>query len=273
MQKSVFLAIFYISLCLLISNYAPANTSADKVWSGELNTKTLDKFAQGNYNLVKGNVYIVNFNGQDLRSLKHLKRVEGDFYIGNYQNPKTTVEGKIKLLNELQSTLVEGHMFSDLTEDEKRRLATHVSRSSLKGLASNNTLIPTSRKDKENFIEIYGKPSPNAYGLSTKNTKPKGGNPKLMSLAGLENLEQVTGSFKVSDNAILRDLKGVAKLISVAALVITENPALISLDGIESLHQTTSKYTGILLGGNPKLQHIKALANLSKTSDIHFICT
>ncbi len=269
MQKSVFLAIFYISLCLLISNYAPANTSADKVWQGELNTETLDKFAQGNYNLVKGNVYIVNFNGQDLRSLKHLKRVEGDFYIGNYQNPKNTVEGKIKLLNELQSTLVEGHMFSDLTEDEKRRLASHLSRDRLIGFASNKKLVPRTRKDREYFIDAYGNPAPNHTSANIKDPAPKGGNPKLASLAGLENLEQVTGWFKISDNAILRDLKGVAKLISVAALVITENPALISLDGIKSLHQTTSKYTGILLGGNPKLQHIKALANLSKTSDIH----
>lgn len=259
----------------VVANTSAVPSTAEKIWDGELTKEKLDAFEKGAYTIVKGNVYIMKLDGRDLKPLKRLKRVEGDFYIGKYQDPLTTkegkaklVEGKIKLLNELQSTLVLGHMFSDLTEDEKRRLATHVSRNSLKGLASNKTLIPRSRKEKETFMDIYGNPSQDEFKVSVK-AKPSGANAQLTSLKGLENLTRVTGNLLIELNPSLISLSALQALQRVGKITISKNHALKSLDGLNHLKRADVKYGGVNIWSNDALENIKALSGLKRVHSIY----
>ena len=58
----------------------------------------------------------------------------------------------------------------------------------------------------------------------------------VSSLAGLENLRNITGDFKISSNAALASLDGLDSLISVGGrFEISENDVLTSLEGLENI--------------------------------------
>ncbi len=86
-------------------------------------------------------------------------------------------------------------------------------------------------------------------------------NPKLTSLAGLQNLTQVEGDITISDNESLTSLDSLIHLTSVSKVfTITSNPALTNLSGLNNL--TSVGYLEIL--SNDSLASLNHLSKLEE---------
>jgi len=98
------------------------------------------------------------------------------------------------------------------------------------------------------------------------------GNPKLISIKGLQNIEEITGAeatrnggdtepgIIIRNNEKLESLEGLEKISVVGQLSIRNNSSLKSLEGLINL---TTVLDGVLIGGNSVLINLAGLNNLT----------
>jgi hypothetical protein len=119
-------------------------------------------------------------------------------------------------------------------------------------------------------------------------------NDMLASLAGLENLTSVSGTFHIRHNPVLASLSGLSGLTSVDSLLsIEDNVGLVSLTGLEGFSQAASisiifndalaslsalsgltSVTGLLqIANNPAIESLMGLESLTSVGSHLFIQT
>ena len=96
-------------------------------------------------------------------------------------------------------------------------------------------------------------------------------NPKLTSIKGLQNIEEITGAaapsneggepgIHIDKHEKLESLEGLEKIAIVGRLRLSNNSSLKSLDGLANL---TTVLGGVLIGGNSVLTDLSGLKNLA----------
>lgn len=231
MIKSAILSIlFAIFLSVNVAAESPKNTQL-KTWKGKLETKQFDAFLKGKYQVVKGDVLVINSNLKNLQALRYLTEVDGNVLIGN-QDEKYAIGGNPDLVS-LQGL-------------ESLRSVSGVLR-----VSSNPNLQSLSALKK---LESLG------YLLIQKNNQ-------LENLAGLENLKKATnkyGGLSIWDNRHLKQIKALDSLVELSSLSISGNP---SLDSLEGLHKLTEIKGSVYIDKNSKLDDLSGLRNLKLVGD------
>ncbi len=248
------------------------------VWDGDLKTQQLQKFFEGNYKIVNGNITIYGSEYTNLNLLSNLVEVKGDLNIG-YANYKTDFyEGNDKLenLNGLEKlTTIEGKLsitrnnalkdiraLSNLTTVIAINISYNESLESLKGLEMIITINEGLQIYKNRKIQnLKGLDNVSYVGDYASFNE----NLSLLNLEGINNLRIIGGRLSVRSNANLKNIKNLKNVEAVGeTLFIDDNPVLQSLEGLEGID---SVFKNLYIYENDSIKNLKGLDGIKYVKD------